>query len=59
MKFIKDSIDQWQLVVDSENSYTPVGVTPPAPGYPSPNPSWTLNAGEGRSLPSRLVQKSG
>ena len=45
VRFIKDSIDQWQLLLDSENSYTPVGVTPPTPGYPSSNPSWTLNPG--------------
>jgi prepilin-type N-terminal cleavage/methylation domain-containing protein/prepilin-type processing-associated H-X9-DG protein len=43
--FIKDTIDQWQLVVDSENSYTPVGIIPPPPGYPDGNPVWTITAG--------------
>jgi prepilin-type processing-associated H-X9-DG protein len=45
VRFIKDTIDQWKLVPDSEGSYSPVGVTPPTPGYPSSNPSWTLNPG--------------
>jgi prepilin-type N-terminal cleavage/methylation domain-containing protein/prepilin-type processing-associated H-X9-DG protein len=58
VRFIKDSIDQWQLIVDSENSYTPVGVTPPAPGAPSANPSWTIKAGAKLGVYQALSSRS-
>jgi len=45
VRFIKDTIDQWKLLPDADNSFVPAGATPPTPGAPSSNPSWTLNPG--------------
>jgi prepilin-type N-terminal cleavage/methylation domain-containing protein/prepilin-type processing-associated H-X9-DG protein len=47
VKFIKDTINQWQLIPDQDGtgSFYPVGVIPPPPTYPDPNPPvWTLTA---------------